>query len=152
MAACALLLVVPYRTRQTEHAHHFPEGSIAFPTRALPGAAPAPVFAARPGGGHVDSLVLVNDTLRGSGWAVDSASRKPAGRVRLSYGGVEIGSVEVDGLRPDVARVLGNPAAARSGFSLQVTGVPFGVRPCDLGIAAEQADGGLVRLRAPNCP
>lgn len=149
----ALLLTVPTKALHAEavrHAPPRPAPQISFNNSGAPSVATSATFVNRPVG-FVESIQLRNGTARITGWAIDADSRRPAARVNLYYDGRLLGSAGTGLPRPDVARVLDDSGAARSGFKVELTDIPPQVATCELVLAAQQADGRMAPLQQRPC-
>lgn len=100
--------------------------------------------------GYVDSLTVSGGALTAAGWAIDVHS-KAASTVWVVEDGRVIATARAVQSRPDVAKALGSPAAATSGFRVRIVGMPAGLDACALHFYAEQQREGLSELKVPSC-
>jgi hypothetical protein len=100
--------------------------------------------------GHVDVVKLEGDTATISGWAVDTAARRPAQRVVILIDGRSVSSAAPGEPRPDVAKALSIPAAAKSGYARPIP-LPAGRDPRQLPVRvfAVQETGAARELAYP---
>lgn len=102
--------------------------------------------------GHVDDFSMERGSLRVRGWAFDTRANRRVRRIVVIAQGRYLGSVDADLPRPDVAKALQNPKAARTGFELVIHGVPQPLDPCSILVASELSDGRLAAMRTEACP
>ncbi|MGQ0623874.1 MAG: glycosyltransferase [Sporichthyaceae bacterium] len=91
-----------------------PDGAILGPRRRVHRPSPNAVD------GRLERVYVGEETVHLSGWATDSAHRKPAQCVAIFDGDTLIGVGHVDQPRPKIARRFGNPRLADCGFRVVV--------------------------------
>lgn len=81
--------------------------------------------------GYIDSFSAQGSTTIVSGWAyVDEQSEQSQQYLLIVKSGEVISVTRIDGLRPDVKKILGRPRSDRSGFSLTLEN-PDKLSKCD---------------------
>jgi hypothetical protein len=137
--------------RQQEAAQAIPQ---SFTPQALPDARSLSVDLQLRGSatGNVDEYQLERGVLFARGWVFDMPHQRPVQRLWVHFGPRYVTSIKVQAPRPDVARALGLPQAARSGFALRFGGLPSDLQRCDVVLLAEYADGSFGELPVPDCP
>jgi hypothetical protein len=100
--------------------------------------------------GRVEVIHVEDDLVCLRGWAVDLRMRRPAVLVVALVKGAARGTAALGLQRPDVARALKLPEAAKSGF-LMAARLPSGLVPGqgDLRVFAIASDGAARELRLP---
>ncbi len=102
--------------------------------------------------GHLDDLRLSPaGQLHVRGWAFDTREGSTVARIAVFVDGSHLADVQAGEPRPDVARALGDPAAAGSGFSTVLEGTGAGARDCAVAVAAEADEGSVLWLRRASC-
>lgn len=151
LVAAALIAIAPARTveAQLERASTAPSTRLHLRRMDAP---PSVHLALRPGAaGNVDRAERKGSELLLSGWAIDTSTEAPAGRVWIWYRDRMVGIGPTGQARPDVAAARGSLAAGRAGFRFVMDGIDEPLDVCALRVAAEQGDGQLVLLRQNRC-
>lgn len=159
VAACALALVATVPARNAQRLAQMPAQAAAAEARTLQfrpadsgaAAATARIGIAAQSAGYVDTLTVADGVAKASGWALQASDRRPARAIVVMVDDRILGTAPTGRERPDVARVFGVAHAARSGFVVEIRGLPPEIGACDLRLAAEQADGALAWLRFKPC-
>src|SRR5688500_10358333 len=100
--------------------------------------------------GSVDGFMHSADgRLALRGWAFDARQAAQVARISVFVDGKRLANLRTGEQRPDVAKALGHPTAARGGFSATLEGA--GDRDCALAVAAETGDGRVLWLRRATC-
>lgn len=147
-AASVLLAMSPALTvkAQLRRQTMTPVAVIRYPTTTTARPQTARIEISPVEAGFVDRLELSAGSANVSGWAIDQSSKRSARNVMVIVNGRVIGITPTGAPRPDVASALHSNKATLSGFDFKIEGVPAGIKPCELHLAAQQGDGSIAML------